>query len=222
MQRGLAGQPVAIDGHNLAPEIQLMLRLKRRRPRARRRDAAAGSRPAPSCAVSRSCVGGRQPIGAVRDLEVDGAEGPLRARLYIPTERTGADPAPTLLFFHGGGWIYGDLESHDPPAGSWPSSSGVQVLAIDYRLAPEHPFPAAVEDCQAAYRWLVDHADDVNADPARLAVGGDSAGGVLSLSTAVCAAEKGLPARLPAARLPRRRLRATAPRAGACSPRASC
>ncbi len=138
-------------------------------------------------------VGGRQPIGALRDLEVDGAEGPLRARLYIPTERTGADPAPTMLYIHGGGWMYGDLESHDPACRFLAESSGVQLLAIDYRLAPEHKFPAAVEDCQAAYRWLVDHADDVNADPARLAVGGDSAGGALSLSTAVWAAEKGLP-----------------------------
>ena len=138
-------------------------------------------------------VGGRQPIGALRDLEVDGAEGPLKARLYIPTERTGADPAPTMLFIHGGGWMYGDLESHDPTCRFLAEQSGVQILAIDYRLAPEHKFPAAVEDCQAAYRWLVDHADEVNADPARLAVGGDSAGGSLSLSTAVWAAEKGLP-----------------------------
>ena len=138
-------------------------------------------------------VGGKQPIGALRDLEVDGAEGPLRARLYIPTERTGADPAPTMLFIHGGGWMYGDLESHDPTCRFLAEQSGVQILAIDYRLAPEHKFPAAVEDCQAAYRWLVDHTDEVNADPARLAVGGDSAGGSLALSTAVWAAEKGLP-----------------------------
>ncbi len=111
----------------------------------------------------------------------------------MPTERTGADPAPTMLFIHGGGWMYGDLESHDPACRFLAEQSGVQLLAIDYRLAPEHKFPAAVEDCQAAYRWLVDHAEDVNADRSRLAVGGDSAGGSLSLSTAVWAAEKGLP-----------------------------
>ena len=98
-----------------------------------------------------------------------------------------------MLFLHGGGWMYGDLESHDPACRFLAEQSGVQILSIDYRLAPEHKFPAAVEDCQAAYRWLVDHADEVNADPARLAVGGDSAGGSLSLSTAVWAAEKGLP-----------------------------
>ncbi len=81
------------------------------------------------------------------------------------------DPAPTLLFIHGGGWMYGDLESHDPACRFLAEHSGVQILSIDYRLAPEHKFPAAVEDCQAAYRWLVDHAEEVNADPARLAVG---------------------------------------------------
>ena len=138
-------------------------------------------------------VGGRQHVGAFRDLQVDGAEGPLAARLYVPTERLGAEPAPTMLFLHGGGWMYGDLESHDPACRFLAEQSGVQVLAIDYRLSPEHRFPAATEDCQAAYRWLVEHADEVNADPTRLAVGGDSAGGSLSASTAVYAAEKGLP-----------------------------
>ena len=84
--------------------------------------------------------------GAVRDLEVSGATGPLRARLYTPTERLGAGPMPTMLFIHGGGWIYGDLESHDPLCRFLAEQSGVQLLAIDYRLAPEHKFPAAVED----------------------------------------------------------------------------
>ena len=140
-------------------------------------------------------AGGHQHVGAVRDLKVDGAEGQLLARLYTPTERLGAEPVPTMLFFHGGGWMYGDLESHDAPCRFLAEKSGVQVLAIDYRLSPEHKFPAAVEDCRAAYRWLVEHADEVNADPDRLAVGGDSAGGALSASTAVWAAEQGLPLR---------------------------
>ncbi len=192
LQRFLNRAPVVLDGLELAPEIQLMLTAKRLA-----RMPAAESLPITQARAElrrqQWLVGGRQPIGALRDLEVDGAEGPLRARLYIPTERTGADPAPTMLFVHGGGWMYGDLESHDPVCRFLAEQSGVQLLAIDYRLAPEHPFPAAVEDCQAAYRWLVDHAEDVNADRSRLAVGGDSAGGSLSLSTAVWAAHKGLP-----------------------------
>jgi acetyl esterase len=192
VQRALNRRPVVIDGLELSPEIQLMLTLKR----------LVGAPAAETLPLDQAraelnrqqrMVGGRQPIGALRDLEVDGAEGPLRARLYVPTERTGADPAPTMMFIHGGGWMYGDLESHDPTCRFLAEQSGVQILAIDYRLAPEHRFPAAVEDCQAAYRWLVDHAAEINADPTRLAVGGDSAGGSLSLSTAVWAAEKGLP-----------------------------
>ena len=97
------------------------------------------------------------------------------------------------MFIHGGGWMYGDLESHDPTCRFLAEQSGVQILSVDYRLAPEHKFPAAVEDCQAAYRWLVEHADEVNADVTRLAVGGDSAGGSLSASTAIWAAEQDLP-----------------------------
>ena len=166
-------------------------------------------------------AGGHQHVGAVRDLKVDGAEGQLLARLYTPTERLGADPAPTMLFIHGGGWMYGDLESHDAPCRFLAEKSGVQVLAIDYRLSPEHKFPAAVEDCRAAYRWLVEHADEVNADPERLAVGGDSAGGALSASTAVWAAEQGLPLALPAAHLPRHGLGGAHRAAAGCSEKAS-
>jgi acetyl esterase len=97
------------------------------------------------------------------------------------------------MFFHGGGWMYGDLESHDPACRFLAEQSGVQILSVDYRLAPEHRFPAAVADCQAAYRWLATHTDEVNADITRLAVGGDSAGGSLSASTAIWAAEQELP-----------------------------
>ncbi len=192
VQRFLNRKPLVLDGQELSPEVQLMLTLKRLA-----RVTAAETMPVPEARVElcrqQLMLGGRQPIGALRELEVDGAEGPLKARLYTPTERTGADPAPTMLFIHGGGWMYGDLESHDPACRFLAEQSGVQLLAIDYRLSPEHKFPAAVEDCQAAYRWLVDHAEEVNADRSRLAVGGDSAGGSLSLSTAVWAAEKGLP-----------------------------
>jgi acetyl esterase len=140
-------------------------------------------------------VGGRQPIGALRDLVVDGAEGELPARLYIPSSRVGADPVPTLLYYHGGGWVYGDLESHDAACRFLAETSGVQVLAVDYRLAPEHPLPAGLEDARAAFRWLVANAERVNADPERLAVGGDSAGGNLAALVALTAAEEGLPLR---------------------------
>ena len=130
-------------------------------------------------------AGGRQPSARCATCRSTAPRGRCARGSTRRPSALGADPAPTMLFIHGGGWMYGDLESHDAACRFLAEKSGVQVLAIDYRLAPEHKFPAAVEDCQAAYRWLVDHADDVNADPARLAVGGDSAGGALSLSTAV-------------------------------------
>ncbi len=192
VQRALVPRKVVRDGQVLSPELQLMLALQRlaRIPAA---ETMPLDRARAEIVRQARLVGGRQPVGALRDLRVAGAEGPIPARLYVPTERTGADPAPTLLFFHGGGWMYGDLASHDAACRFLAESSGVQILAIDYRLSPEHRFPAAVEDCRAAYRWLVDHLDDVNADPDRLAVGGDSAGGNLAAVTAVHAAEHDLP-----------------------------
>lgn len=190
--RLLVRKPVVVDGQTLAPEMQLMLRLQKLA-----RMPAAETLPVAQARVElqrqQLLAGGRQHVGALRDLEVDGAEGPLRARLYTPTERLGAEPVPTMLFIHGGGWMYGDLASHDPVCRFLAEQSGVQLLAIDYRLSPEHKFPAALEDCRAAYRWLVERADEVNADVTRLAVGGDSAGGSLAASTAIHAAENDLP-----------------------------
>lgn len=192
VQQRLIRKPIVLDGQTLSREVQLLL-LSKKLARIPAAETLPLAEARAELAMQQLLVGGRQPIGALRDLEVDGAEGPLRARLYSPTERLGADPAPTMLFIHGGGWMYGDLESHDPVCRFIAEQSGVQLLAIDYRLAPEHIFPAAVEDCKAAYRWLVEHADEINADPTRLAVGGDSAGGALSASTAVWAAEQDLP-----------------------------
>jgi acetyl esterase len=134
-------------------------------------------------------VGGSQPVGAVRDLPA----GERPARLYVPSGDRGRSPGPMLVFFHGGGWVYGDLDTHDAPCRFLAERAGVRVLSIDYRLAPEDPFPAAYDDCLAAYRWVVDHAAVLGADPTRLAVGGDSAGGCLAATTALAAAEDGLP-----------------------------
>jgi len=124
----------------------------------------------------------------VRDLPV----GDLPARLYVP-RTPDPEPGPLLVFFHGGGFMYGDLDSHDATCRLLAERGGVRVLAIDYRLAPEHPFPAAHDDALAAYRWVVRHADVLGADPQRLAVGGDSAGGTLAAATAIAAATEGLP-----------------------------
>ena len=192
VQRALVRRPIVLDGQELAAELQLMLVLEKlaRVPQAETLPLVEARA---ELLRQQRMAGGHQHVGAVRDLKVDGGEGQLLARLYTPTERLGAEPVPTMLFIHGGGWMYGDLESHDASCRFLAEKSGVQLLAIDYRLSPEHKFPAAVEDCRAAYRWLVENAEAVNADPERLAVGGDSAGGALSASTAVWAAEQGLP-----------------------------
>jgi acetyl esterase len=192
VQRLLAGRRVVRDGQTLAADTQLMLRLKRlaREPGPETLPVPEGRR-----AVLRQAAlaGGDQPIGAVRDLPV----GDLPGRLYVPSDHdegiSAAAGGPLLLFFHGGGWVYGDLDSHDAACRFLAERSGVRVLAVDYRLAPEHPFPAAYEDALEAFRWVVKNAESIGADPARLAVGGDSAGGCLAATTAIAAAEEGLP-----------------------------
>lgn len=119
----------------------------------------------------------------VRDLEIPGGETPILARLYAPM---GAAAATGLLvYFHGGGFVVGDLETHDGHCRRMASLSGHRVLAINYRLAPEHPFPAAHDDAVAVTRWAVDNAAALGADSRRVAVGGDSAGANLAASTAL-------------------------------------
>lgn len=114
----------------------------------------------------------------VRDLTVSGAEGPLKARLYTP-KGAGA-PGPGIVYFHGGGFVIGDLDTHDSFLRRLAASSGVRVLSVDYRLAPEHPFPAPHDDALASTRWAIEHAEEIGFDPKRIAVGGDSAGGNLA------------------------------------------
>jgi acetyl esterase len=117
---------------------------------------------------------------AARDLTVAGS---IPARLYTPPgART---PSGLLVYFHGGGFVIGDLETHDGHCRRLAAGSGCRVMAVDYRLAPEHPFPAGHDDALAATKWAFDHAAEIGADPKRIAVGGDSAGGNLAASVAV-------------------------------------
>lgn len=113
-----------------------------------------------------------------RELSVRGAAGGLRARLYRPT--TAKSRPGVLVFFHGGGFVVGSIASHDLAVRRLAHESGALVLSVDYRLAPEHKFPAAPDDCFAAYTWARDNAASLGADPERVGVGGDSAGGNLS------------------------------------------
>jgi acetyl esterase len=188
IQRVLAGKPVVVDGLTLATDLQLMLRLQRlaREPGAEALPMAEGRK---AVVHHAGLTGGVQPIGRVRDLDV----ADLPARLYVPA--AAPDTGPLLVFFHGGGFMHGDLESHDPACRFLAETSGVRVLSVAYRLGPEDRFPAAYDDALAAYAWAVDHAADLGGDPECFAVGGDSAGGNLAAGVAIEAARRGWPCR---------------------------
>src|SRR6185295_16759694 len=106
----------------------------------------------------------------------------FKIRLYMPE---GRGPFPALVFFHGGGWVLGDLESHDDVCRTIASRTPAVVVSVDYRLAPEWTFPVPLDDCEAGLRWTVEHAAELGIDPARVAVGGDSAGGNLAAALAL-------------------------------------
>ncbi len=130
-----------------------------------------------------SLVESRAEMATVTDHVVPGPAGDIPVRVYVPTTEPG--PRPVLVYFHGGGWVIGDLDTHDGTVRAVAEGSGVTVVSVDYRLAPENPFPAAIDDCLAAVHWVVDHAAELDVDPARLAVGGDSAGGNLAAVAAI-------------------------------------
>jgi acetyl esterase len=133
-------------------------------------------------------------VASVEDRTITGPDGDdLALRLYRPTEPLDGPPLPVLMFFHGGGWVVGSIASHDLVARALTERTGCLTVALDYRLAPEHPFPAPAEDCYAATRWVADHAASLGADASRIAVGGDSAGGNLAAAVALMCRDRGGP-----------------------------
>jgi acetyl esterase len=128
---------------------------------------------------------------AVSEHDIPGPAGTRRARLYRPRRARG-EPLPALLYFHGGGWCIGDLDTHDPVCRQMAQKGQCAVVALDYRLAPEHRFPAAVEDCFAALGFLAADGASLGLDPRRMAVGGDSAGGNLAAVAALQARDAGI------------------------------
>jgi acetyl esterase len=119
-------------------------------------------------------------IGTVADLSLAGPEGPLTVRAYSPCGQAAPGLLPGLVFFHGGGLVAGTLDTHDPICRSLSHATGCRVLSVDYRLAPEHRFPAALLDGCAAVSWVAAHAPELGIDPQRLGIGGDSAGATLA------------------------------------------
>jgi len=132
-------------------------------------------------------------IGAVTDLLAEGPTGPIPVRTYRPVGAAADKALPALVFFHGGGWVIGDLETHDVLCRQITAAAEVAVIAVDYRMAPEHKFPGAVDDAWAATRWVVANAGRLGVDPTRIAVGGDSAGGNLAAVVALMARDAGAP-----------------------------
>lgn len=197
----LGRRSVTVDGNTLDTTLQFMLALQRSA-------GVSGLVASSDVTVAReqlrtlsAYLDAGIAVG-VRDITLPGPDGALRARHYTPVnapgvgssrERSSGTAEPLLVFFHGGGFVVGDLETHDGLCRLICRDAGVHVLAIDYRLAPEHPAPAAVDDSFAAYRWALEQAAELGADPSRVAVGGDSAGGNLAAVVSQRARDEGVP-----------------------------
>ena len=132
-----------------------------------------------------------QKVAEVHDLMAAGPQGGVPLRLYRPMGASATTVLPVLVYYHGGGWVIGDLDTHDTLCRELANSAGCAVVAVDYRMGPEHRFPAAVDDVLAATRWVRGQAGALRLDPTRLAVGGDSAGGNLAAVVAIAARDSG-------------------------------
>lgn len=177
----------------LDPDAQLVLEMMRAAGRppfealspAEAREAYANSR--------KVLQPEREEVAESRDATVPGPAGAIPVRLYRPLGTEAHEVLPALVYFHGGGWLLGGLDSHDVACRRFANAAKCRVVSVDYRMAPEHKYPAAVEDSAAATRWVVENAGSLGIDPGRLAVGGDSAGGNLAAVMALMARDGDLP-----------------------------
>ena len=179
VRRLLAGAPVRLDGQTLDLDAQLLLKIQRLSGLELHGDNVRQARA--SIGNGRELVGGPviEPV-TTKDLLLP---NDIPARLYRPGELP--EGSPMLVFFHGGGFVIGDIDSHDQLCRFLARNAGVRVLSVGYRLAPEDPFPAAVDDCLTAFKWAAAEATSLGADPKLIALGGDSAGGNLAAVTAL-------------------------------------
>lgn len=190
LRRMIAGSPVRVDGNELALDAQLFLRVARltevrlsEGSVSDARDSVERASPVAAGAVIRQV--------RVRDLAIPGEAEPIPARLYTPDGL--ADASPLLVYFHGGGWVVGSIDSHDNLCRFLARNAEVRVLSVGYRLAPEHPFPAAPADALTAFSYSAKHADELGVDASAIAVGGDSAGANLAAVTSYQALRGGGP-----------------------------
>jgi acetyl esterase len=162
--------------------------------------AAIGAMPYPQLPIAQARAAAKQgyaksgppfQVGAVHNLQIAGPGGPLSLRIYLPH---GDGPHPVTVFFHGSGFVILDLDTHDDICRRLCVGASCMVVSVDYRLAPEHPFPAAPDDCLAATRWVAEHARAHGGDATRMVVAGDSAGGCLAAVTALRIRDEGGPA----------------------------
>ena len=132
-------------------------------------------------------MGPAEPMARTQDRTVPGPGGPVPIRVYVPE---GTGPLAVLVYFHGGGWVIGSIATHDVTCRQIANAAGCMVISVDYRLAPEHKYPAAVDDAYTATAWACEHAASIGADPRRVAVGGDSAGGNLAAAVSLMARDR--------------------------------
>jgi acetyl esterase len=193
VQRRLFGPPPEIDGQVLAPDVNVIMKMAER---AGENSLTGGLPPEQARASARRSAAASDgppiPMAELLEFELPGAEGNLKARLYVP-HGAPPPPRPLLVHYHGGGWMVGDLETHDSACRFLAAHSGVSILSTTYRLAPEHPFPAAVEDARASFLWANALAGELGADPGRIAVGGDSAGANLAAGVCISMRDAGGP-----------------------------
>lgn len=175
----ITGPPAAVDGRTLDGRTQWFLQLLARSGQPPLHQLGVVEAREQFDAFMLLMSGRPAPVGEIVDRTMAGPAGPLRIRIYRPAHSV-ARLLPTVLYFHGGGWVIGSLEGYDLACRYFCARSGCAIVSVDYRLAPEHKFPAAIDDGVAAFRWLATEAAGLGLDPDRIVLAGDSAGGTIA------------------------------------------
>ncbi len=174
----------------LAPEIQALVEGMAQNPDSKPTHELSPKEAREGYVALAQMFGPGEEVATVEDRSIPGPAGSIPVRVYRPEA---GEPLPIVVFYHGGGWVIGDLDTHDRECRALANGGRALVVSVDYRLAPEHPFPAAIDDSFAALQWLGQHGAELGGDPTRMAVAGDSAGGNLSAAVALRARDAGGP-----------------------------